>query len=128
MNCRERFLNVMNFKEVDRILNYELGLWPQTYERWIKEGLPEDVLYGNFFSGEEFFKLDRREFIPIRCNMIPVFEEETLKEGIVRGGRFSMDQYLKFSVENEDDFEDIKKRYNPKSPTLKNLLCHIIKE
>jgi len=136
MNDRERFINVMEFKPVDRVPNYELGVWGQTIERWYKEGLPEDVCYWNWFEGEPFFHIDRRAFAPINVWMVPPFDEEiieetdryivyrhsngiitkALKEGTVRGTRPSMDQYLEFPVKNRRSFEEIKKRYNPKSP------------
>ena len=38
MNGRERFINIMDYKPVDRMPNYEFGFWEQTKELWIKEG------------------------------------------------------------------------------------------
>lgn len=136
MTDRERFINVMEFESVDRYPNYELGVWGQTIERWFKEGLPRDVCYWNWFEGEPYFEIDRREFIPIDVGMIPRFDEEVIeedercivfrdsigrvrkamKEGTVRGTRPSMDQYLDFPVKDRKSFEEIKKRYNPNSP------------
>ncbi len=136
MNSRERYLATFNFKPVDRVPNYELGLWGQTIERWFAEGLPQDVLYHNWFVGEEYFDMDRRDFIPINVGMVPAFEDEVIeeteryvvarnregivtkaiKEGTVRGTRPSMDQYLEFPVKDRKDFEEMKKRYDPTSP------------
>ena len=38
-SAREIFLNIMNFKSVERTLKWELGYWVGTVERWYKEGL-----------------------------------------------------------------------------------------
>jgi len=137
MTGQERFQRVMNFQEVDRVPNYELGLWGQTVDRWHREGLPQDVLYLTWFEGEPFFRLDRRAFAPLQTGMIPPFEVETLeeteryivyrhadgivskalKEGTARGTRPSMDQYLSFPVRDRQDFQAIKSRFDPDSPS-----------
>jgi uroporphyrinogen decarboxylase len=126
----------MEFKEADRLPNYELGLWGQTIDRWYSEGMPQDVAYFKWFEGEPYFRLDRRAFAPVSVGMVPPFEieeiEETeryivsrnsegiitkaLKEGTARGTRPSMDQYLSFPVADRESFARIKKRYNPDSP------------
>ena len=136
MNDRERFIRTMQFQSVDRFPHYELGLWGQTIERYLKEGMPEEAAKDNFFVGSKFFQLDHREFVPVNVNMVPGFtakvyhEDERLiimrdgggivrkgmKEGTVRGTRPSMDQYVQFPVENEMDFEAMKLRHDPKTP------------
>ena len=125
----------MRFEDVDRLPNYELGLWGQTIERWGNEGMPLDSVYLKWFEGEPYFKIDRRDFAPVDVMMLPPFEEEVieeserylvyrhptgivtkaLKEGTVRGSRPSMDQYLSFPVTDRQDFAAIKKRYDPAS-------------
>ncbi|MBD3182137.1 hypothetical protein GF312_07590 [Candidatus Poribacteria bacterium] len=136
MTSQERFLGIMEYKPVDRVPNWELGVWPQTRERWLREGLPKDKFTWNWFFREDAIDLDYREFIPIHMGMKPAFEskviEETeryqiiqhadgritkaLKEGSIGGARMSMDQYLRFPVENLDDFRELKKRYDPTDP------------
>jgi uroporphyrinogen decarboxylase len=138
MNARERFQRTMHFQPVDRPPLMELGLWPQTTDRWRSEGMPPgipergDVL----IFGSEFFGLDRLECVDIELNIIPEFPEEileederylilrrrdgritkALKEGMVRGVRMSMDQYLDFPVQCRQDWEALKWRFNPASP------------
>lgn len=128
----------MEYKSVDRIPNYELGIWPQTGERWEKEGLKSFTLhYGDWFAGEEYFNMDCREFIPVNYDMLPPFEEKILEktdryeifqdskgavrkaliDGTTKGVRMSMDQFLKFPVEKPEDWRELKKRYEPKLPT-----------
>ncbi len=136
MNARERFLGTVQFKPVDRYPYWELGIWGQTYERWLREGLSEDDLKGDWFRGEpEFANLDKREFIPLNLKPIPSFEKtieeneryvifrdewgrirRALKQGTVRGTRPSMDTYLDFFVKDRKDFLEIKSRLDPYEP------------
>ena len=132
MTGRERFLRTLNFGSPDRVSNHELGIWGQTHERWLKEGLPSEAHLADFFRGEGFFELDKRGFVDVKVHMIPGFEEEVisederiivyrdgqgilrraLKEGVAGGTRSSMDQYIDFPVKDMSDFEEMKKRYD----------------
>lgn len=132
MNDRERFLAVMEYQAADRVPNHELGVWPQTVERWKSEGMPEGELRFDWFVSEPFLGLDHREYAPANFGMIPPFEVKVLErtdryeiiqhahgivtkaliDGSIGGGRMSMDQYLRFPVENLDDFRKLKKRYD----------------
>lgn len=134
MNNKERFINNMEYKEVDYVPNWELAVWGQTAERWEKEGLDPDKVHWDWFKGEEYFDMDYREFIDIKAGMIPPYEQKVieederhmiyldpqgrtrkaLKEGQTRGTRMSMDQYLDFPVKDKKDFEELKKRYQPR--------------
>jgi uroporphyrinogen decarboxylase len=137
MDSRERYLATMSFQQTDRYPYFELGIWGQTYERWLKEGLKEEELKGDWFRGEpEFAHLDRREFIKLDMGPIPGFEKtikETdryiifidrwgqkrkgLKEGTVGDTRLSMDTYMDFFVKNRSDFLEIKKHFDPYEPS-----------
>ena len=47
MTSRQRFLNVMEYKPVDRVPNHEAGVWTQTLDRWVSEGLNQfDFKFG----------------------------------------------------------------------------------
>ena len=133
LSNRQRFINVMEYSPVDRVPNYEVGVWPQTRLRWENEGLDSRRLNWDWFTGEEHFHLDAREYIQVNFGMLPQFDEEiledddrhvvirdttgrvrkALKEGSIGGARTSMDQYLKFPVEKRTDLEDLKKRFIP---------------
>ena len=138
MTSREQFLAVMDHAPANRAPSWELGIWPQTQDRWLSEGMPDDKLLGDWFSGvdagrENTVGLDVREFVPVHMGMAPPFEHRVLEktdryevvqdgsgivrkalvEGTVRGGRSSMDQYLRFPVETVADLRDLKKRYDP---------------
>jgi len=135
MNHLERFLNVMEYKPVDRVPNWEAGVWRQTRDRWELEGLDRDAFHWDWFSGEAVLGLDPREFIRFSGAMVPPFEVEeleedertvtfrdskgmirkALKEGAVGGSRMSMDTFLDFPVKTMSDWVEIKKRYVPTS-------------
>lgn len=131
MNCLERFLAVMEYEPVDQCPNHELGAWPQTVERWLKEGMAPGTYNFNWFVADDAIGLDRREYIPVNYNMLPPFDFELIEktdryeifrdgfgivhkaliDGSVGGGRMCMDQYLDFPVKNLEDFRALKKRY-----------------
>ena len=126
MTDRERFLNVMEYKSVDRVPNHEAGVWAQTKDRWVKEGLNESNMRCDWFMGEEYFQIDEREFIDVKYGlMIPEFPYEVIERneryelirhsnGVVRKALIDgtcMDQYISFPVSNLDDFHELKKRF-----------------
>ena len=131
MNDRQRFIGLMDYQSFDRVPNHELGVWPQTAQRWAREGLPERTLTYDWFVSEEYLGLDRREYTPANFDMIPPFEAKVLEktdryevirhpngivtkaliDGTAGGVRMSMDQYLRFPVKDLDDFRALKKRY-----------------
>lgn len=131
MTDLERFIAVMEYRPADRVPNHELGVWPQTVDRWISEGVPEGAMAYDWFRKEDYIGLDHREYVSVNFDMIPLFEHEVLEktdryevvrnghgivtraliEGTVRGGRMSMDTYLEFPVKTLADFRELKKRY-----------------
>lgn len=137
MTERERFLAVMDYRPVDRVPNHELGVWPQTVERWRREA-PEAVegFTWNWFVGEPGLNLDHREYVPVYYGFIPPFDPEVLEEtadyivardglgivtralkaGTVGGVRMSMDQHLAHPVTAPEDFPDIKRRLTAALP------------
>jgi hypothetical protein len=80
MTDRDRFLAVMEYCSPDRVPNWEAGVWPQTADRWQSEGLDRHMLHWDWFTGEEHFGMDYREFIPVHFDMLPAFDHETLEE------------------------------------------------
>lgn len=128
---KDRFLNVMGYKSWDKVPNYEAGVWGQTIQAWEDQGLDISKISWDWFTGESFFGMDKREFFPVNMNMLPLFDYQLLErteryeifideigrtrkaliEGTVNGTRMCMDTYLKFPVETLSDFREIKKRY-----------------
>ena len=132
MNDCQRFLALMEYEPVDRAPNWEAGLWPQTRERWMAEGLDPRQFHFNWFAGESALGMDVREFIYFSSDLLPPFEHEVLEEdaqtmvfrdnkgrvrralkrGSVGENRMSMDTYLRHPVENLNDWQQIRKRYD----------------
>ena len=131
MTNRENFFAVMEYQKPAYVPNWEAGVWPQTIDRWEREGLDRRLLGWDWFTGEDYFHLDNREYIPINLSMLPLFPEEVIErtdqyeiirnnigittkallEGSIGRSRMSMDQYLSFPVETLKDFEELKARY-----------------
>lgn len=120
MTDRERFLRTMRYQEVDRAPYRNFGAWPETIERWRREG---------YDPAKPPFQLDRWEkvnwFLPH-----PPFEREVVEqddatvvyvnhEGILMRERkdqpySSMPQFLRFPVETRQDFRKFwKERMQP---------------
>ena len=132
MTNKERFMKVLQFKSADRAPNFEIGTWEQTAQRWESEGLPAGLNTGNFFSGNDYFQLEGIESINLDA-LIPfppgkdhILEQDdryvlfsdafgrvrrALKEGTVGGTRMSMDQYIRFPVNNRQSFLEYQKGY-----------------
>ena len=136
MTPLERFIAVMEYQPVDRVPNWELGVWPQTRDLWEQVAPETQRFHWNWFPGEAALGMDVKEFIPFHKGMIPAFEYEVLeedertltfrdelgrirkalKEGAVGGARMSMDQYIDFPVKTMADWQAIKQRLDPTSP------------
>jgi uroporphyrinogen decarboxylase len=130
---RERFLATVRFQSADRLPLWEYGAWPQTVQRWRKEGLPADK---GWPSGHPGAQQDAREGAGPSIASLPPFKEETLaeddrtvtirrsdgrvtralKEGTLNGVRTCMDQYLDAPVHNRADFDALRFRYCADTP------------
>ncbi len=136
MTNRERFLNLMEYGCVDRVPNWEIGVWAQTIDVWKEQGAPVENITWYWLEKCDYFNLDQREYITVNYDMIPPYEEKIIEkterweiiqhsngivtkalvEGSVGGARMSMDQYLRFPVESAEDFRELKKRYIAAAP------------
>jgi len=123
MTDRERFLNVMEYKPVDRgIYGAGMGAWPETIERWKKEGYEPNK--------EPIFEKDHWEWIGDWFFPNPPFERKVISEdertilyinheGILMRERkdnpmSSMPQFIRFPVETREDFHKfMKERMQP---------------
>ena len=117
MNARERFVNCMHFKPVDRVPYWVPVFWSETFMRWARDGHPGK----SEETEEKFFKCDRKEHIRFWLNFIPPFEERVLaedeeyftiqsKKGIVEKLRKNMPDdsqmhlRLRYPVESRQDY------------------------
>ncbi len=141
MNPRERYLETMLFGNPDKIPFSPGGPREKTRARWHKEGLPEDVNYMDALYDKLGFRPNEPEkpgpSLGVGFAMIPTFEEKVLehKDGhyivadwmgaiteisdeydytYIRAARdFVTRKWHKFPVENREDWENMKWRYDP---------------
>jgi hypothetical protein len=128
---RERFLRCMKFEPVDRIPLMEMGLWPETLDRWHREGLPLWVT--NLRQLEDHLDLDisfNLNWLPINDLFQPPFElrviEETAEDEVVQDDRGtilrrrksfgSIPQFLRFPVVTEADYDHLLPRLDGADP------------
>ncbi len=132
MTQKQRFVNWMTFRPVDRPPNMEIAVWGQTRERWLREGMPAACNTAFMHRGDAWFGLEGYETLDLNLTgPIPAVEyrvleetEETLlfvdgmgrtrrafKPGTVAGTRMSMDTYLDFPVRDRASFREFRRRY-----------------
>ena len=118
MDNRERFRATMRFASTDRPCHIEHGFWPETWERWQHEGLPETVAYPELFYGSpandmfEALGVTKLAYIRLEQYYLPAFETEILVEtadhrllrnerGVMvreKIGNVSMPQFLDYPI------------------------------
>ena len=122
----------MRFEKVDRIPLMEMGVWPETLERWHHEGLPKWVTCLRHL--EDYLGLDRSfnlNWLGINDNLHPPFEPQVLEEdeetrvlsdslGVVSRQKKrmgSIPQFLRFPVQSEADYERVRSRLDGTDPS-----------
>jgi len=131
LNHRERFLRTFEFKDVDRVPDYEFGYWDETIDRWHREGLPLEKKTNRDI--ELYLRLegwDCIEMLPIRTGLWPVLPERIIKEEGDRaivddgmGGIYirtttssSVPHYIRHPLKSREDWERLKPFFDPDTP------------
>lgn len=131
MNHLERFRRVFEFKDVDRVPDYEFGYWKETIDRWHKEGLPMDKKTNR--DVELYLKLegwDCIEMLPVRTGLWPPPPERIIREDGDRvmvddgiGGVYiatkstsSPPYYVRYPIRSRGDWEKLRPFFNPDTP------------
>jgi uroporphyrinogen decarboxylase len=131
MNKRERLLRTLQFKEVDRVPDYEFGYWSETIDRWHAEGLPLHL--HTIGDVEDFFMLegwDTIDMLPVNTGLWPppparkireFDDKEVIDDGL--GGVYirkkwtsTIPQYLRYPIRSREDWEKIRPFFNPDTP------------
>ena len=130
MTQKERFVQTLKFRPVDRVPFMEIALWGQTQERWENEGLPPEIPTG-LMKGCAYFGLEGYENVALDFGPRPPFASQVLEEneetilftdewgrtrkarktGTVRGTRRCMDQYLEFPVRDRASLRAMQRRF-----------------
>ncbi len=128
MSPRERFLNTMDFKKVDRIIDCEFGYWNETLRRWHNEGLPSYV--NNNEIADIYFGFDTwRKHIPTHSGLVPFFTSEVISDDgrhkiiynnervkceIFSDGKDSIPHYIDFPIKDSLSYRKLfKERLKP---------------
>ena len=119
MNSRERFLRVMNYESVDRTPFRPTGAWPETTERWRREGMdapgaPTFKTDSEIWSGGWFFPnppFERRVVEETDDTVLYVNHEGILMRELKNNPMSSMPQFVRFPVETRDDFRRFRKAH-----------------
>jgi len=131
LNHLERFHRVFEFKEVDRVPDYEFGFWKETIDRWHREGLP--LKYKTNRDIELYLGLegwDCIEMLPVRTGLWPTLPSRVIKEEGDRcivddgmGGIYistkntsSPPHYIRHPIRSRDDWERLRPFFDPDTP------------
>ncbi len=144
MTDRERFIETLTYGSPDKIPMMTMGPRKSTFEAWAKQGMdPERDWFGQLAEAVGIeYEYPQNPYVGLGVNfrMMPIFEEKVLEH---RNGHYIVQDWMgniteisdafdvtyirnaidfvtrkwhKFPVENEADFESMKKRYNVDEP------------
>lgn len=143
MTNRDIYLKTLLFKNPEKIPFEPGGPRKSTIERWQSEGLPKDVGWWDYVCNKINIALPKSKPVPsvwVDFRMIPWFEEKVIehKDGhyiiqdwmgaileisdkydytyIRNAIDFVTRRWIKCPVENRDEWQEMKKRYDPEAP------------
>jgi len=119
---RELWQAILFYGEFDRMPVLHWTGWPETKERWYREGLPRDVGEHQFFNASPLW-----HGVGVDLNLRPAFAEETLQEtaeyrifraadGVVQQawkGRSSIPHFIDFTLKTAADWPEYRRRLQP---------------
>ena len=121
VNNRERLINTVHHRPVDRGLFWEEGLWPETRTRWFAEGYTEGEEFG-------FDRVDAAGRLNINIGYVPPWEISVvrdegdyqlirnkygIKQRVSKTVRGDIAQYVSFPVAGRDGWERLRDRLDP---------------
>jgi len=124
MKFKKAFKQLLEGETPDILPQFEWGYWPETLDRWHKEGLPEDVTPWDAVGITYYYRL------PVETRIFPRFEAKILEDkgerlivrdpdGIIKEvsrDTSAFPKFIKHPVENMADFEALKERLDPRTP------------
>jgi len=122
ISARELWRNIMYYREFDRMPVFHWLGWPETYERWYKEGLPRDIDEHVYFNSTRM-----HSWVTLNIELYPPFEEETIEEtdeyriyrqadGVICKDwkeKSSIPHYIDFILKDASGWDEYKKRLQP---------------
>ncbi len=132
MTDRERFVNQMHYRPVDRCFNMEFGYWDENFKEWdifVENGIQNNA------EADLFFQFDTIQAIGGNIWLNPRFEERVVEdrgavkliinsEGLLaevpKDGHDSIPHYLKSSIVTPEDWKRCKEeRFRRDDPARK---------
>ncbi|MCX6343667.1 MAG: hypothetical protein NT018_01170 [Armatimonadetes bacterium] len=132
MTDRERFVNQMHYKPVDRCFNMEFGYWDENYKLWpmfVENGITNEA------EANAYFSFDKIESMWGSVWMNPGFPEEVIGETettkilmnyngltaeVPKDGHDTIPHYIKASIVTPDDWKKCKEeRFRRGTPERK---------
>ncbi len=122
MTYRQLFREIMFYGTFDRMPVLHWGGWPETRERWLKEGLPPNVGEHAFFNASPWCSM----IVP-KLDLLPAFPEEILEEtaeyrikraadGVVQQewkSQSCIPHYMDYTLKEARDWPEFKRRLQP---------------
>ncbi len=137
MTNKELWQNIMFYKGHDRMPVIHWAEWPETKERWLKEGMPADVNEHEYFQA-----VPTTAWIAINIALYPAFEKEIFEEtqeyqifrdegGVIQKSwknRSNIPHYIDFTLKSVKDWDIYKKKLQPSSERIPANIDEIIKQ
>lgn len=88
MTNRERAMNILHYKSVDRMPAVHFGYWQELLDEWAEQGkIPKDLAVGNYDGSEKEAELDKRigwdfnwyRTVGSNNSLLPAFEYKVLE-------------------------------------------------
>ena len=129
MTHRERFLGTYRFQEVDHVPDMEFGYWDDTFLRWHKEGLPEQI--NDNTIADKYFGFAPVLGVPVNLGLLPAFETQVIEETdrhrtyingegvtcmVMKDGSDTIPRYMDWTLRTRGDWEAFRERLNPDDP------------
>jgi uroporphyrinogen decarboxylase len=120
--AREQWRNIMYYQDFDRMPVFHWKGWPETYERWLAEGLPRELDEHKFFNTSPM-----HAWLSFNIELYPPFEEKTIEEtneyrifrqtdGVVAKhwkNKSSIPTYTDFTLKDASCWKEYKWRLQP---------------
>jgi uroporphyrinogen decarboxylase len=122
MTDRQRFINQMHYKPIDRCFNMEFGYWEENFKQWpifLENGITSIEKANRFFSFDPIERVIGHGWLWLN----PLFEEQIIQETastkilrnkdgllaeIPKDGHDTIPHFLESSVKTPDDWRKVK--------------------
>jgi uroporphyrinogen decarboxylase len=122
MTTRELWQRIMHYGDFDRLPVIHWTGWPETFERWEREGMPPGVNQHQYFDA-----VPNWTGVGVDLGLLPAFAEETLEDtpeyrifrasdGVVQQDwkyRSCIPHYIDFTLKTARDWPEYKRRLQP---------------